>query len=222
MKQSDILLRSGMWKIQNEKNTTKFEKQTLRFEIKKEKISTLEKLPHIETKNNIFEFTSSNWPVYRSRKREKNWKWKGPNVVSKTLLLTFVPSSLLLEDCVHSIVSNNLPSAGSIPLLPTLIRWFPARATEVEVLACRRCSINLSLARHLRDCVRAICYALERGWQRIRIIGLLLMNCVQNIRRCNNYANKYSIIRRRLDNREVSSFFHDDNLLAISREIIIE
>lgn len=43
MKQSDILLRSGMWKIQNEKNTTKFEKQTLRFEIKKEKISTLEK-----------------------------------------------------------------------------------------------------------------------------------------------------------------------------------
>lgn len=48
------------------------------------------------------------------------------------------------------------------------------------------------------------------------------MNCVQNIRRRNNYANKYSIIRRRLDNREVSSFFHDDNLLAISREIIIE
>lgn len=118
MKQSDILLRSGMWKIQNEKNTTKFEKQTLRFEIKKEKISTLEKLPHIETKNNIFEFTSSNWPVYRSRKREKNWKWKGTKRCIKDTASTFVPSSLLLEDCVHSIVSNNLPSAGSIPLSP--------------------------------------------------------------------------------------------------------
>lgn len=49
-----------MWKIQNEKNTTKFEKQTLRFEIKKEKISILRKLPTYQTKNNIFEFTSSN------------------------------------------------------------------------------------------------------------------------------------------------------------------
>lgn len=222
MKQSDILLRSGMWKIQNEKNTTKFEKQTLRFEIKKEKISTLEKLSHIETKNNIFEFTSSNWPVYRSRKREKNWKWKGTKRCIKdtasNVRALFPPPRRLC-----TLYSFQQPPLGRIdPPLPTLIRWFPARATEVEVLACRRCSINLSLARHLRDCVRAICYALERGWQRIRIIGLLLMNCVQNIRRCNNYANKYSIIRRRLDNREVSSFFHDDNLLAISRKIIIE
>lgn len=46
------------------------------------------------------------------------------------------------------------------------IRWFPGRATEVEVLACRRCSINLSLTRHLRDCVRAICYAREGGSRR--------------------------------------------------------
>lgn len=163
MKQSDILLRFGMWKIQNEKNTTKFEKQTLRFEIKKEKISTLQKNYPISKRKIIslnLHLQTDRCIVHVSVKRIGNEK--GPNVVSKTLLLTFVPSSLLLEDCVHSIVSNNLPSAGSIPLLPTLIRWFPARATEVEVLACRRCSINLSLARHLRDCVRAICYALER------------------------------------------------------------
>lgn len=211
-------MKDSKWKKYNEIRKTN---SSIRDK-KRKNFDTRKKLPHIETKNNIFEFTSSNWPVYRSRKREKNWKWKGTKRCIKDTASTFVPSSLLLEDCVHSIVSNNLPSAGSIPLLPTLIRWFPARATEVEVLACRRCSINLSLARHLRDCVRAICYALERGWQRIRIIGLLLMNCVQNIRRCNNYANKYSIIRRRLDNREVSSFFHDDNLLAISRKIIIE
>lgn len=221
MKQSDILLRSGMWKIQNEKNTTKFEKQTLRFEIKKEKISTLEKLPHIETKNNIFEFTSSNWPVYRSRKREKNWKWKGTKRCIKDTASTFVPSSLLLEDCVHSIVSNNLPSAGSIPLSPFWYDGFRlARRKSRSSRVGDARLIYRSLATYAIACARFV--TRSRGWQRIRIIGLLLMNCVQNIRRRNNYANKYSIIRRRLDNREVSSFFHDDNLLAISREIIIE
>lgn len=40
-----------MWKIQNEKNTTKFEKQTLRFEIKKKKkISIFQKLLHNKRK----------------------------------------------------------------------------------------------------------------------------------------------------------------------------
>lgn len=119
MKQSDILLRSGMWKIQNEKNTTKFEKQTLRFEIKKEKISTLQKNYPISKRKIIslnLHLQTDRCIVHVSVKRIGNEK--GPNVVSKTLLLTFVPSSLLLEDCVHSIVSNNLPSAGSIPLSP--------------------------------------------------------------------------------------------------------
>lgn len=222
MKQSDILLRSGMWKIQNEKNTTKFEKQTLRFEIKKEKISTLQKNYPISKRKIIslnLHLQTDRCIVHVSVKRIGNEK-------DQTLYQRhcfYVRALFPPPRRLCTLYSFQQPPLGRIdPPLPILIRWFPARATEVEVLACRRCSINLSLARHLRDCVRAICYALERGWQRIRIIGLLLMNCVQNIRRCNNYANKYSIIRRRLDNREVSSFFHDDNLLAISREIIIE
>lgn len=79
----------------------------------------------------------------------------------KDTVSTFVLFSSFFSSSktMYSIVSNPLSRIDSP--LSTLIRWFPARATEVEVLACRRCLINLSLTRHLRDCVRAICYARE-------------------------------------------------------------
>ena len=65
-----------------------------------------------------------------------------------------------LSRTVWKLASGQIDPSRSLRLF---LRGFPAQATEVEVLACRRYLINLSswLARHLRDYVRAICYALR-------------------------------------------------------------